>query len=103
MAKSLGNLAVIQRRKMVSILLVYLVSAGVGCFILVSFPFTTGVIIALPVAFGLGWVFTVIVNKTVRLRCSVCDSGELKESFVLQCRLPEFQCECCQQRYVDSE
>lgn len=103
MAESLGNLAVIQRRKMVYILLVYLLSAAVGCFILASFPFVTGVIIALPIAFGLGWVLTVIINKTVQVNCPVCDVGELKESFGLQCQLPEYQCEYCQKRYVDSE
>lgn len=103
MAESLGNLAVIQRRKMVYLLLVYLLSGGAGYFMLVSFPIVTGVIVALAVAFGLGWVLTVIVNKTVRLRCPVCDAGELKESFVLQCRLPEYQCESCQQRYVDTK
>ena len=99
MAESLGNLEVIQRRKMVYILLVYLLSGVAGCFILASFPFV-GVIVAPAAAFGLAWILTGIVNKTVQVRCPFCDANELKENFVLQCRLPEYQCERCQQRYV---
>ncbi len=99
MAESQGNLIVIQRRKMVCILHVYLLSGVVGCLILTAFPFID-VIVAPAAAFGLVWILTGIVNKPVQVRCPLCDANELKENFVLQCRLSEYQCERCQQHYL---
>jgi predicted membrane channel-forming protein YqfA (hemolysin III family) len=89
-----------QHRKMLFTLLAYLVSGTMGLLVLLSLPFNAGIIVAPLVAFGLGWWLTRLVHRWVQPHCPVCDSNELTENFTLQCRLPEFQCERCQQRFV---
>ena len=100
MARSPNNLANVQHRKMLYMLLVYLFAGAVACAILVVTPFTTGILLAPFVAIGLAWLLSRVVNKLVHVRCPVCDADALKENFTLQCRMPEYQCEQCQRRYV---
>lgn len=103
MVEKVPSFVAMQRRRMLYTLAAYLFSGLVAVGVLVYFPVILGVIVAPMVAYGIGWSLTQLVNSGVQARCPVCESTELAENVTLQCRLPEYQCAQCQQRFVGGE
>lgn len=100
MAVKFEQLVLMQRWKMLYLLIAYVLSSVVAIVIakyLVSYlggalSIFSGVLCAL----AIGWLLTRIVSYNAMSRCPACDSSQLAETYKLQCQMPEYQCGHCQ-------
>lgn len=95
----------LQRRKMIFVLFVYMLTGALAIFMMIRLPVYVGILISIFVsllfALGVGWVLTKLVNYFVQAQCPICSSSKLTENFTLQCKMPEYQCNQCQRVYSE--
>jgi hypothetical protein len=105
MALKFEQLVLLQRRKMIFVLLAYIFTGALAIFMMISLPAYVGILIStfvsLLFALGVGWILTKLVNYFVQAQCPICSSSKLTENFTLQCKMPEYQCSQCQRVYSE--
>jgi len=103
MAVKFEKLVLMQRWKMLYMLITYVLSSAVAIVTVRYLVPYVGVVVSIFLsilcALSVAWLLTRIVNHSVLSRCPVCHSTQLAENYNLQCRMPEYECSHCQRVY----
>lgn len=103
MAVKFEKLVLMQRWKMLSMLIAYTLSSVVAVVtarcLIPYLGIAASILLGILCVLGIGWLLTQTVNHSVLSRCPVCHSPQLAENYNLQCRMPEYQCGHCQRVY----